>query len=669
MTTQRRRLRAAHATRPLHLGFTDNRRRPTDDPTGELRGVWLTEEERAAGMHIIGAPGSGKSKFLEHCIRDDIRNRRGLCLIDPHGDLYDAVLSWCAYVRPHRRIIPVNLTSPYIVGLNPLAGAVRDVHTRVNRCIEATVKAFGLKNTDETPTLERLLRCVYHALAENGLTIAEARHLLAFHETGIRDYLTSRISDEMIRQEWRELASLKTSREWREEIRSTKNKLLRFLTARSVLRFLAMTDTDLTRTLNPRQLMDEGAVVLVNLRQVDGALDQIDARLYGSFLVSQFFAAARSRGGLGQPRPRPFYLYCDEFQNFVSPDVAEILPQGRKFGLSLVLAHQFLAQLDQEDAQLVEAVMASARTKVVFGGLSYKDAVAMVPSLFAGQMDFHEVKRIDYSVKFWPVYGREKTYTKGRAHGEARGSSHTDAHGHTTGRGHTSGYGHVDGITTGSSFNTGDGYSSPDWPIDGLPHGSHFTSSGSTSMDASTSADSYMEADSEMETDSDSTADTTSESTSDAASRSVADIPIYHPVPFLEATVTPWSLEEIKERLTHTLMLQLQRHGFVKPRDGWTEPMLVPMVAPCRLPVRRVLDYQATEAKNAGAVTPELSDYATAARTKQIEHQARQFAASTEENVHSSSDHEPQQSTNPTRRIRPNPTLKPASRKAEAAEG
>ena len=595
------------SSRPLFLGFTDDREHPTDEPERRpsVR-VHLTEDERATGVHVIGAPGTGKSKFLEHCIRDDIRHGRGLCLIDPHGELYDNVLAWCTWVHPYREIIPLNVSEgTHVLGFNPFQGGAGDVHTHVNRCIEATVKAWGVRDTDETPTLERILRCIYHALTENNLTMAEAEHLLSFDDdAGVRDYLTSRITHPVIRKEWRELSSLKTLREHRDEFRSTKNKLLRFLTARSVLRFLALTEP--TRTLDLQKIMDRGVVLLVNLRLKRGTLDAMDARLFGSLLVSQLFDVARNRGGLGQPLPRPFYLYCDEFQNFVNPDVAEILPQGRKFGLSLILAHQFLAQLDAEDARLVEAVMAAARTKIVFGGLSPQDAAAMVPALFAGQIDYHETKRIEYNTEFWPRYGREHT----RAVSHATGRSQTE----TTSRSHTDGSGYASGGSSGTAHSVGTGYSLPDAAG---TYATHTHSNGLTHTDTTSYIDTGMSADTDSES--------TSVGTSETDAETVGDIPFYfldrHDVPEKEY----WSLEEQKERLAHVLMLQLQRHCFVKPRDGRAVAVLVPVVKPYPLPPQLVLEYETEQTTRAGALTPEQVDDITTERTKQLEHQARAF--------------------------------------------
>src|SRR5882762_9907632 len=114
-------------------------------------------------MHVIGSSGSGKSRFLESMIRGDLKNRQGFCLVDPHGELYDSVLAYCARHALDRDVVLLNLSEPgQIVGFNPfrkMPGG--DISVQVDRRIAATMHAWGVKNADDTPTLARTLRLVY----------------------------------------------------------------------------------------------------------------------------------------------------------------------------------------------------------------------------------------------------------------------------------------------------------------------------------------------------------------------------------------------------------------------------------------------------------------------------------------------------------------------------
>jgi hypothetical protein len=227
-------------------------------------------------------------------------------------------------------------------------------------------------------------------------------------------------------------------------------------------------------------------------------------------------------------------------------------------------------------------------------------------------MDLNEVKRIDYSVKFWPVYARDKAYTSG----------------HSRGRAHTEGESWGIAVMSGTSSMSAFGSSTPDSPFPPMGAGSHFQSSGAGSMEASSFMDGGMRADTESE----------------SWSESEADIPIYHPVPFLEGTETPWSLEEQRQRYADALRLQLARHCFIRTPDGLCRPILVPRVLPVPLSAKRVAAYQAQIDRKVGALTADQVDAIIEARRRQIEQRARaHFDGTREEPVHSPAhDQQPQ---------------------------
>ena len=589
-------------------------------PDAKRQYLHLSDDDRKLGMHVIGSPGSGKSKFLEHLIRQDILAGRGLCLIDPHGELYENVLEWCAYTRLDREIIPLNASrGEHIVGFNPLLRAAGDVAAHVDRCLEAILKAWGAANSDQSPRLDRILGALLTAIIEaDDLTLCEADYFIEHHHEDVRRFLTSRIADPHARGNWLDLLASKKDA-FNEQVESTRNRLGRFLRAQTTRRFFALHDPAVN--LDLRAIMDRGAVLLVNLKWSD-EITRTNARLFGSLLVNAFVQAALRREVGSGREPRPFYLYLDEFQNFVTRDIGEAVTQVRKFGLRFVLSHQLLKQLRDPDADVLDEVITAIKARAVFGGLKSTDAAELVPDLFPGQIDFHEVKRIDYTVKFWPVYDRDQVIAKGKA--QTEGSSYA------TGSSHFS----SSMIGGGQQWLPQDGFFS------GWIEGAHLDSHSDGSGYGSISSESSMSA--------------------TTASESVANVPIYRPEPVIEGEETPWSLEEQKHRLTDTLIVQYMRHCFFKPPNGRARPLLVPFVE--RYPVfeREIRAYEAEMAHRARAFPPETVDQLIKERRNRIETAAREFAAKHKEPVHSKDDEQRRPTTTGTgRKLKPRPKAAP----------
>jgi len=166
--------------------------------------IELSASEREAHTHVIGSSGSGKSKFLELMMRGDLANGEGFCLIDPHGALYRDVLDFCSHKVIKREVILLNLSDPkQVLGFNPFCRrAEGDVSVQASRRISATMHAWGVPNTDATPTLERTLRLIYTALLEQNLPFHFAQFLIDFNSKEIRESLIAKIQSPLLRREW-----------------------------------------------------------------------------------------------------------------------------------------------------------------------------------------------------------------------------------------------------------------------------------------------------------------------------------------------------------------------------------------------------------------------------------------------------------------------------------
>lgn len=512
--------------KPLFLGYDANGK--------PLR---LKPEDRRIHTHVLGSSGSGKSRFLEWMIRGDLKNRQGFCLVDPHGELFDTVVAYAARNALDRDIILLNLSEPdSVVGFNPFRqSSGMDVSVQVDSRVKATMHAWGVENADDTPTLARTLPLIYTVMMEQGLGLPQIEHLLNFSAKGIRSFLIDRLNTPLIRREWLELHDLKP-KEFRDELLSAKNRLFRLLRSSALRRFMGLTEF----SINLRQIMDQGKVLLVNLKRSKD-LSHEAARTFGALLVNEFFEAAIERQITPGRDPLPYYLYLDEFQNFVSLDICQMLAEVRKFGLFLVLAHQYFEQLDED---VTAAALNNCQIKAVFGGLSATNARRMAEELFVSKLDPMKVKVCIYQTKFWPEYRRDKVYGKGSSTGSSHGSSSSSASASFS------------GTASGQSFFMPDQWFNS--PAGGIT-ASEALSSGSTSGNSSGYVDSESYATSESE----------------------ADIPIFFPTPFEElSSIQYYSLEEQLTELTAALKKQFQRHCFIQIRQQETQPMLVPFVEP-----------------------------------------------------------------------------------------
>ena len=222
--------------------------------------IYLGDTELETHVHGIGASRTGKSKLIECIARQMINNRQGFCLIDPHGFLYDDLVRWLAYVQPKRDIILFEPASEdRIVGFNPFHYSDRrgDLSVLVDRRVQATVKVWGAANSDNTPTLERLLHCLYWAIMEQGYSLDVARYFLSTQDRETREHLISAIRSEMVRNEWNEVTSEK---DFRKEILSTKNRLLfRFLEPRQVRRTIGLNFNN----IDIEDVINNGKILLI----------------------------------------------------------------------------------------------------------------------------------------------------------------------------------------------------------------------------------------------------------------------------------------------------------------------------------------------------------------------------------------------------------------------
>lgn len=303
--------------------------------------VGLRLDDRRRHLAIIGKTGMGKTTLLHQLIASDMAAGRGLALLDPHGDLADAVLGAVPRHRTNDVIVFDAGDRAYPPSFNPLA--CRDAHQR-GLVASAVVSAFKkLYGESWGPRLEHILRNALLTLLETpGTSLLSLQRLLS--DAAYRKSVVGRLRDPLVRAFWeREFATWKPQFQ-AEALSPIQNKVGQFLSIPMLRAVLGQGRS----SLDLRHVMDEGRLLIVNLSK--GRIGEDASSLLGSLLVTAIQLAAMSRAEMPENDRRDFTLYADEFQNFATDSFATILSEARKYRLSLVVATQYLAQMEEATA-------------------------------------------------------------------------------------------------------------------------------------------------------------------------------------------------------------------------------------------------------------------------------------------------------------------------------
>jgi hypothetical protein len=324
--------------------------------------VGLSTEQRLRHIHIIGATGSGKSTLLHGLVMQDIATYSGCCVLDPHGDLIDAILQSI----PKERINDVVLIDPsdseFPVGFNILSA-----HSDIERELLASdlVALFRRFSTSWGDQLHSVLANAIMAFLYNSKHghLGDLRRFLV--EAPFRNAVLATCTDEELAYYWRrEYPLLKTS-----SIGSILTRLDSFLRPRAIRAMVCQ-----TRSLDFGKLMDTSKIVLVKLSQ--GLIGAENSYLLGACIVAKLQQAAMARQQQVAANRVPFFCYMDEFHHFVTPSMATILSGARKYGLGLICVHQDMQQLERTDSDIASSLMSNVATRICFR-LSDTDARRM----------------------------------------------------------------------------------------------------------------------------------------------------------------------------------------------------------------------------------------------------------------------------------------------------
>jgi len=304
--------------------------------------IGLSQEDRRRHLYIVGKTGMGKTTLLENLIVADLAAGRGVCLVDPHGDLATSISNKTPKHRTNDVIVFDAADREFAISFNPLA--CRDP-ALIDQVTSGIVSAMKKLYDSWGPRLEDTLRNAVFVTVEQGGTMLSLLRLLA--EPAYRAQVVPKIEDDVVRSFWLHEFASWDDRYRTEAVAAIQNKIRPFLTSRTMRAIVSQP----SHSIDLRQIMDSGKALIVNLSK--GRVGEDNATLLGALLVTSLQQAALTRADIPEADRRDFFLYVDEFQNFATSSFATILSEARKYRLSLTIAHQYLSQLDDNTASAV----------------------------------------------------------------------------------------------------------------------------------------------------------------------------------------------------------------------------------------------------------------------------------------------------------------------------
>jgi hypothetical protein len=370
-------------TEGLYMGMSTYR--------GIKRPVYLTDDDRRRHIYIIGKTGTGKSELLKELILQDIKAGKGVCFIDPH----DTIEKILPLIPPERAedviyFYPGDTERP--MGLNLLEARTEDQkHFAATAIINMMYKLFDPYKTGIVgPRFEHAIRnAMLTAMSDEGSTFVEVVRILT--DARFVQELLPKVQDPIVRRYWTDQIAQTADFHKSEVLDYIVSKFGRFVTNKMIRNIIGQSQS----SFNFRDVMDQGKILLINLAK--GEIGEENSNFLGLILVPRILMAAMSRTDTPEEERRDFYLYVDEFQNFATPDFAQILSEARKFRLNLTVANQFIGQVEEE---VKNAVFGNVGTIISFRvGVTDASYLAHEYTPVFGEDDLLNIERFHVYVK------------------------------------------------------------------------------------------------------------------------------------------------------------------------------------------------------------------------------------------------------------------------------
>ena len=296
-------------------------------------------DDRRRHFYIVGKTGMGKSVLLKNMAIQDIQEGRGVCFVDPHGEVAEELLDFI----PQNRVKDVIYFNPADIN-HPLAfNVMESVDVEYRHLVASGLMGVFKKIWPDvwSARMEYILNNSVLALLEYpDSTLLGINRLLA--DSNYRKKVIEKVTDPVIKAFWLQEFGRYTQRYEVEATAAIQNKIGQFISAPLIRNIVGQIKT----SFNIREVMDDEKILILNLSK--GKIGEDPSRLLGGLLITKLQLAAMSRVNIPEKERKDFFLYVDEFQNFATESFVNVLSEARKYRLSLILAHQYIAQMEEE---------------------------------------------------------------------------------------------------------------------------------------------------------------------------------------------------------------------------------------------------------------------------------------------------------------------------------
>lgn len=320
----------------------------------QMRRFGIKTDDRRRHMYVVGKTGMGKTTMLENMVLQDIYKGHGVGVVDPHGDFAEKIINYI----PKNRINDVVYFNPADINF-PIGFNILEVENEEQKHLVAAGLMGVFKKIWPdvwSSRMEYILNNTILALLDYpGSTLLGINRLLG--DKKYRQKVVKKLTDPVVKGFWQNEFASYNERYATEAVAPIQNKIGQFLSASVIRNMVAQVKS----TINVRDIMDNQKIFVMNLSK--GRIGEDNSRLLGGMLITEIQLAAMARVDTPEAERKDFFLYVDEFQNFATPSFANILSEARKYRLSLIMAHQYIAQLDEVVA---DAVFGNVGTVVTF---------------------------------------------------------------------------------------------------------------------------------------------------------------------------------------------------------------------------------------------------------------------------------------------------------------